>query len=92
MTMLVKVRCEWVKTLGAPVYDESDYPTDEHHTTCELVHLVPVSRDKHEVNSVWADAVPNGLLELHITNKAAFRAFTPGRCYMVSIAGCGEED
>jgi hypothetical protein len=92
MPLRVKMRCEWVKTLGAPIYDESDYPTDEHRTTSELVHLSPVGRDKHEVNSTWSDAVPNGVLELHINNKAAFNAFTPGRCYMITVDGCVEED
>ncbi len=61
----------------------SGYP----QKSCEQVRLRPVfSNDKESPNYSFSQATPSGVLELTITNTAAWGAFEIGREYDIVIS------
>jgi hypothetical protein len=84
MPLVLKMRCNWIKQLGSPIYD-GDHPTDEHKIVCVQVQLTPVGHSMHGSDSDFAAKCNGGLLELSIVDPEVMNCFKPGRCYSITI-------
>lgn len=54
---------------------------DDSHRT---IHMSPVTADSPE-NKAWSKYTPGGLLQMHISNPAAFEQFEQGKEYYIDI-------
>lgn len=54
---------------------------DDSHRT---IHMSPVTADTAE-NKTWSKYTPGGLLQMHISNPAAFEKFEQGKEYYLDI-------
>lgn len=48
------------------------------------IHMTPVTADTEE-NKSWSKYTPGGLLQMHISNPAAFEQFEQGKEYFIDI-------
>ena len=70
MTVRAKFRCHFIQKAD-----------DNSHCT---VHMSPVTDDTPE-NKTWSKYTPGGLLQMHISNPAAFSQFEQGKEYYIDI-------
>jgi hypothetical protein len=50
-----------------------------------VVNMTPVTADTPE-NKTWSKYTPGGLLQMHISNPAAFEQFESGKKYYIDIS------
>ncbi|MEZ2586139.1 hypothetical protein ACBQ10_16395 [Kluyvera intermedia] len=70
MSVRAKFRCNHI--------DKAE--NDSHRT----VHMSPVTADTPE-NKTWSRYTPGGLLQMHISNPAAYDQFEQGKEYYIDI-------
>ncbi len=70
MSVRAKFRCHFIQKAD-----------DDSHRT---VHMSPVTADTPE-NKAWSKYTPGGLLQMHISNPAAFELFEQGKEYYLDI-------
>jgi len=70
MSVRAKFRCHFIQKAD-----------DDSHRT---IHMSPVTADTPE-NKAWSKYTPGGLLQMHISNPAAFGVFEQGKEYYLDI-------
>lgn len=70
MTVRAKFVCNFIQKAS-----------DDSHRT---IHMAPVISDTEE-NKAWSKYTPGGLLQMHISNPAAFEQFEQGKEYFIDI-------
>ncbi|EDT9219380.1 hypothetical protein AHZ37_001713 [Salmonella enterica subsp. indica] len=70
MSVRAKFRCHFIQKAE-----------DDSHRT---IHMSPVTADIAE-NKAWSKYTPGGLLQMHISNPAAFENFEQGKEYYLDI-------
>ncbi|WP_213786190.1 hypothetical protein [Citrobacter portucalensis] len=70
MSVRAKFRCHFIQKAE-----------DDSHRT---IHMSPVTADTPE-NKIWSKYTPGGMLQMHISNPAAFEQFEQGKEYYLDI-------